>query len=81
MPDFVVTAWLGFWGPARLPSELVTRLNALVREIMAAPTVRDALVQQGIDPVTGSPEELLAFNKSELARWGKVVAESGAKID
>ncbi len=81
MPDFVVTAWLAFWGPARLPPDLVARLNAVVREIMGTPAVRESLVAQGIDPITGSPEALLAFNKSELARWGRVVAESGAKVE
>ncbi|MBI3515108.1 MAG: tripartite tricarboxylate transporter substrate binding protein [Proteobacteria bacterium] len=81
VPDFEVTAWLAFYGPARLPPDIVAKLNTAVRGVMAAASVRDLLVAQGIEPVTSSPDELLAFNKSELTRWAKVVAESGAKID
>ena len=79
--DFEVTAWLAFYGPARLPPEIVVKVNAIAQEIMASPAVRESLGAQGIEPVTSSPEALLAFNKAELARWAKVVQESGAKID
>ncbi len=79
--DFEVTAWLAFYGPARLPPEIVAKVNAIAQEIMASPAVRESLGAQGIEPITGSPEALLAFNKAELARWAKVVQESGAKID
>jgi tripartite-type tricarboxylate transporter receptor subunit TctC len=79
--DFEVTAWLAFYGPAKLPPDIVAKLNAVVQDVMAAASVREVLTQQGIEPVTGTPEQLLALNKSELTRWAKVVKESGAKID
>ena len=60
---------------------IVAKVNAIAQEIMASPAVRESLGAQGIEPITGSPEALLAFNKAELARWAKVVQESGAKID
>jgi tripartite-type tricarboxylate transporter receptor subunit TctC len=79
--DFEVSAWLALYGPARLPPELAARVNGLVAEIMGTPAVREALIAQGIDPVTGSPEQLVALNKSEITRWARVIAETGARID
>jgi tripartite-type tricarboxylate transporter receptor subunit TctC len=64
-----------------LSQDIVAKLNATVRDVMATASVREMLTAQGIEPTTGSPEQLLALNRSELTRWAKVVAESGAKID
>jgi hypothetical protein len=42
--------------------------------------VKKSLMTQGIDPVAGSPEDLVKLNKAELARWAKAVEQAGAKL-
>ena len=51
------------------------------REILARADVRENLLTQGVDPVTGSPADLAALTKAELVRWARVVEASGAKVD
>jgi tripartite-type tricarboxylate transporter receptor subunit TctC len=80
MDDFEVSAWFGVWAPAKTPPEVVTKLNDTILKIIRTPEVRKSLEIQGIDPVAGSPEDLLKLNKAELARWSKAVEQAGAKL-
>lgn len=80
MNDFEVSAWFGVWAPARTPKDVVTRLNQAILKIISAPEVKAKLLAQGIDPVAGSPDDLLKLNQAELARWSKAVEQAGAKL-
>lgn len=78
--DFEVSAWFGVWAPAKTPADVVGKLHATISGIINSPEVKKKLVIQGIDPVNGSPADLLALNKAELARWAKAVEDAGAKL-
>ncbi len=80
MNDFEVSAWFGVWAPAKTPEDVVKKLNQAILKIIGSPEVKARLLAQGIDPVAGSPEDLLKLNKSELARWSKAVEQAGAKL-
>jgi tripartite-type tricarboxylate transporter receptor subunit TctC len=80
MNDFEVSAWFGVWAPAKTPQDIVGKLNKTVAGIINSPEVKKKLMIQGIDPVNGSPADLLALNKAELARWSKAVEDAGAKL-
>jgi len=80
MDDFEVSAWFGVWAPAKTPPEIVNKLNNALLTIIQKPDVKKSLEAQGIDPVAGSPEDLLKLNKAELARWSKAVDQAGAKL-
>ena len=80
MDDFEVSAWFGVWAPAHTPKDVVTKLNQTILEIIKTPNVQKSLQAQGIDPVAGSPDDLLNLNKAELARWSKAVEQAGAKL-
>jgi tripartite-type tricarboxylate transporter receptor subunit TctC len=80
MEDFEVSAWFGVWAPAKTPDDVAGKLHTTISGIINSPEVRKKLVAQGIDPVNGSPADLLALNKAELARWSKAVEDAGAKL-
>ena len=80
VPDFEVSAWFGVYAPAKTPPEIVAKLHDALADIMHSPKVRQHLIVQGIDPVSGSSQDLLTLTKSELARWAKAVALAGAKL-
>jgi tripartite-type tricarboxylate transporter receptor subunit TctC len=80
MDDFEVSAWFGVWAPAKTSPDIVGNLNTIISRIINSPEVRKGLEVQGIDPVSGSPKDLLELNKKELARWSKAVADAGAKL-
>ncbi|WP_275427103.1 Bug family tripartite tricarboxylate transporter substrate binding protein, partial [Stenotrophomonas maltophilia] len=77
-PGYEAVAWQAVVVPARTPGDVVARLHAEIAGFLAAPANRDKLIQIGLEPLGGSSEELVAYIKSEIARWGVVVRSSGA---
>jgi len=75
------SAWFGLLGPAGVPREIVTRLNAEVVRILKLADVRQNLAGQGADPLLMTPEEFGVFFKAETAKWAKVVKASGVYAD
>jgi tripartite-type tricarboxylate transporter receptor subunit TctC len=59
----------------------VQRLNAEAIKALQNADVRDRFASQGVDPVSGTPEQFAAFMRSELDKWRKVVAASGTKLE
>lgn len=81
MPGFEVGAWQGMMAPARTPSAVIARLNAAVMAALGDPDVRAKLADQGTQPLGGTPEQYGQTLRDETARWGRVIAESGVKLD
>ena len=81
LKGFEVTAWGGIIGPANLPKDVVSRLNAEIRTALASPAVRDRFKTLGADPAPSTPEEFLALSRSETIKWARIVKFSGARID
>ena len=81
LAGFETVAWFGLFAPAGTPKEIVTRLNREVNAIVAQPDMRERLLGLGMEPALGSPEDYAARQVADIAKWKKVVAESGAKVD
>jgi tripartite-type tricarboxylate transporter receptor subunit TctC len=81
LPGFDVTSWYGMFGPAALPRELVMKVNADIAALLASADMKERLASSGADPAPTTPEDLGRLVREEIAKWSKVVAESGAKID
>jgi tripartite-type tricarboxylate transporter receptor subunit TctC len=78
VPGLNVAAWQGVVAPAKTPSDVVAKLNALLNVIITTPDVRGRIKDLGMEPVgSGSPAKLAAFLQSEIVRWGKIVEEAG----
>ena len=75
--DIVVQESLGWFLPARTPAEIVNRLNAQVREALAAPDYVKALADNGLQPLSQSPEVFARMVKADHARWQPIVKASG----
>jgi tripartite-type tricarboxylate transporter receptor subunit TctC len=80
-PELTATIWFSLSGPAGMPPEVVTRLNAEVRRILQLPDVRERLRLEGIEPGDLDPQQFTAFVAAELKRWGPIVRASGAQAD
>ncbi len=74
-----LTAWFAAFVPAKTPKPVVDKLNAAFREALADKDVLAKLRTAGIEPETGSPEELKTFMNAEIKKWAKIVAD--AKIE
>jgi tripartite-type tricarboxylate transporter receptor subunit TctC len=66
--------------PAKTPGMVVTALNQTLGKALASQDVKDKLAAQGVDAKVTTPEEAAAILKNEIAHWGKVVKESGVKM-
>jgi tripartite-type tricarboxylate transporter receptor subunit TctC len=69
------------FGPAAMPRDLVAKVNADIAAVLAAPDIKERLASSGAEPAPTSPEELGKLVREEMAKWAKVVAESGARVD
>jgi len=79
VPDFDITSWQAYFGPAGLPKEIVTRLNAEIRKVVEKPEMKARLAELGMDAFSGTPEELDTFVKEQLVLWEKLI--TNAKIE
>jgi tripartite-type tricarboxylate transporter receptor subunit TctC len=78
---FDAVTWFGLLAPAGTPKDVVARLNAEFNKALQQPELRKKLGDEGADAAGGTPEQFAALIKDEATRWGKVVKESGARID
>ena len=78
---FDAVTWFGLLAPAGTPREAIVRLNAEFNKALQNPQLRKKLGDEGADPAGGTPEQFAALIREEIPRWGKVVKDSGAKVD
>jgi tripartite-type tricarboxylate transporter receptor subunit TctC len=81
LPGFEVVGWYGVIGPASLPGPILTRLHAEFVKVLGQPEVRERIVADGSEPIGSTPEEFRQFMLADLAKWAKLVKQSGAKLD
>jgi len=80
MPQVEADNWYGLVAPAATPQPILAKLQAAAAEALHSAEVRDRLAAQSVIAVGNSSAEFSAYVKSEIERWGKVIASSGIKI-
>ena len=80
LKGFEANGWYGIVAPAGTPREIVARLNAEIRRIVATPELRARLDAEGAIPAADSPEAFAAFIASEIARWSAVLKRAGIEM-
>jgi len=80
-PGFAAVQWYGLFAPAATPKDVVAKINRDAIRALKDPAVAERLASEGAEPVGDTPEQFGAFVKSEIELWGKVIRESGAKVD
>jgi tripartite-type tricarboxylate transporter receptor subunit TctC len=81
LPGFNVTSWYGVFGPARMPADIVAKLNAEIRALAAADDVKSRIAGVGAEIETNSPQEFAKLIHAEIERWAQVVKASGAQAN
>jgi tripartite-type tricarboxylate transporter receptor subunit TctC len=77
--DFESNGWFGIVAPAGTPHDVIARLNAAFVTVLNDPAVADRIRALGSEPMPMTPDAFAAFIRSEIDKWLKVVAASGAK--
>jgi tripartite-type tricarboxylate transporter receptor subunit TctC len=78
---FDVSTWFGLFGPAKLPADVLAKLNKAYTDALASPELKARMATLMAEPAPMTPEQFAAFVKAELARYEPVVKASGAKVD
>ena len=81
LPAFQVSFWSGLVAPAGTPPEVLTTLNAALRQALASTEARATLTRLGLEPSGSTAAEFSRFIEAEMARWAGVIQSSGAKLD
>ena len=74
---FDITSWQGYFGPANLPNDIVTKLNAEIRKIVERPEIKEQLAERGMEAFSSTPEEFEKFLKDQLVLWEKLITDAG----
>ena len=80
IPGYEFFSWYGLWGPAKLPSEVVTQLNAEVNKALAT-DMQTKLVQQGLLLSPGSTDDFVKFQASDMARSQKIITDGNIRLE
>ncbi|OGA70256.1 MAG: ABC transporter substrate-binding protein [Betaproteobacteria bacterium RIFCSPLOWO2_12_FULL_65_14] len=81
VPGYEAIGWFGLLAPAGTPAPVVSRLAAETAAVMRQPDTREKLAAAALEPWVNTPEEFLTFIRAETAKWGRVIRESGAKLE
>ena len=79
LPGYEVGNWYAIVAPAATPKAIVTRLNHEIVKTLAVPEVTKRFIELAADTLGSTPEELTAYNRSEIAKWAKVIRAAGIK--
>jgi len=80
-PGFEAVGWIGIAAPAKTPVAVLDKLNAEMQRILNEPDVKERLNTLAFTPVGGTRKEFGDYMKAEIAKWGKAVKDSGARVD
>lgn len=81
LPGYEATSWFGVVGPANMPADILNKDSAELMAAINSPSVKEKYLLMGAQPVGNTPVQFANFIKAEIAKWTKVVKESGARVD
>jgi tripartite-type tricarboxylate transporter receptor subunit TctC len=81
LADLEFGSWNGLHIAAGTPKHIIAKINAAIAKVRDLPDIRQRMTELGFTPEGGTPQEFGEFVKRDLARWTKVVKETGVKVD
>ena len=81
LPGYESISWLGVFAPTGTPREIIAVLNTEIVKILQQPDVKQRLLEQGGEPIGNTQEQFTAVLKSDIAKYAKIMRESGTKVE
>jgi tripartite-type tricarboxylate transporter receptor subunit TctC len=81
VPGFEITVWYCVLAPSRVPQPILAKLNAELVKTLTMPEIKERMAQYGAEPSPTTREEFAAFRNAEVAKWVRVVKDSGATLE
>jgi len=77
VPGYEAVQWYGLLAPAQTPRDIIMRLHGAMTSALQAPSIREKMAIDGVQPVGNTPDEFARFLRAETDKWGKVVRAAG----
>ena len=81
VPGYETIQWSAVLAPARIPRAIVTRLNAEIDRILKVEEIRQRLANLGVEAAGGSPGQFAAYLREEIAKWSRLIKETGLRVE
>jgi tripartite-type tricarboxylate transporter receptor subunit TctC len=81
MPNYVVDSWQGIFAPAKMPPEILRKINRDVAKALAEPTLIEKFARNAYRVESSSIDELAKFLEEDIEKWEVVIKTNGIKID
>jgi tripartite-type tricarboxylate transporter receptor subunit TctC len=81
VPGYEATIWLGLMAPAQTPKPILGELSSAVVKVINSPDVKATWAKQGAMPIGMTPDEFGKFLRADIAKWAKLVKDTGMKVD
>jgi tripartite-type tricarboxylate transporter receptor subunit TctC len=81
VPGYEFTSWNGVHVTAGTPKAVITRIHRDLVKVLALPDVKERMFNLGMEVVGSTPEQLASLVASDIAKWSKVIKESGVRVD
>ena len=81
LPGYGGSLWIALYAPRGIPQEIEGQLQAAMKKVLELPDLKEKLVAQGVELTNATPAQLATLLREDLARWAKIVRESGATVD
>ena len=78
---FESSTFFGLLAPAGTPKEIIARMNSELDKALKAADTQERMAAEGAVPMGGSPEQFASYLKAQIEKWGKVVRDSGARVE
>jgi len=79
-PELTYRLWFGMFAPAATPKPILQRLHAEFVKVLADPVIRQRVIATGVEPMSSTPEQMDKIVKDDLAKWSRLVKETGIKL-
>jgi tripartite-type tricarboxylate transporter receptor subunit TctC len=81
LPGFDIVQWFAVWVPAQTPKDVVQKLNTAIVAIIQSPEYKQRMLESGTEAVGGTPDQLAAFQKSEIQKYRDIANTAGIKAE
>ena len=80
VPGFGYTVWYGVFAPLKTPRPVIEQINLAVRKVVTDKALQQKLAVQGLEMVSSTPDELVAFMQQDRDRWAKVITAANVSL-
>ena len=81
LPDYDTAGWIGYAAPQGTPREILVRISGEIQKALQSGELKERYLALGLDPVSGTPEEMAAFMRREQDRYAAIIRNANIKIE